>query len=464
MFSLSVGNHTLCLLLLIDNEPMNTKNHIRWLYKELPDLVSRGVLPAEAAARIRNHYGDADPAGGTSRRWAVVLFSILGAVLVGGGVILLLAHNWEDLSRPLRAAIAVAPLALTAATGAWLLWTGNTGTAWREGVGAAQTLAIGSSIALVSQTYHLGGSFDTFMLTWSLLALPIGYLLGATLPAMLYLAGIATWTGAAPNLVESRLWYFPLLAAVLPLIVQFSRAGRSHPRPILLWWALALSAGFGVGLSLERICDRLHAWPVVYAGLFAVLYLAGKRWWSDPATAWQRPLQSVGALGSVGLALIYSFSDTWRHANWFALFNAQTSWPELLQLAAAAALPLAALVLWAESWRRRAWSEVLLGAISPLALLGWIAAMNKAAMIGMLLFNLYLLALGIGTLVLGLRGRQLGTVNAGMAVLAAAILCRFFDSNLDFLVRGLGFILVGIGFLATNLVLIRKKGDLGHEV
>jgi hypothetical protein len=108
--------------------------------------------------------------------------------------------------------------------------------------------------------------------------------------------------------------------------------------------------------------------------------------------------------------------------------------------------------------RRQAWGEVMIGAVSLLAVVGWIAAMCEAEVIGAVMFNLYLSLLGIGTLVIGFRGRRLGTVNGGMAVLAALILCRFFDSDLNFLVRGIAFIVIGIGFLLTNLMLLRWKG------
>ena len=87
---------------------MNTK-HVQWLHEELPALVREGVLPEETAEKLRQHYGPMIKADG--RRLMVVLFGILGAVLIGGGIILLLAHNWEELTRPLRAAISFAPFA-----------------------------------------------------------------------------------------------------------------------------------------------------------------------------------------------------------------------------------------------------------------------------------------------------------------------------------------------------------------
>jgi len=434
------------------------KQHVQWLYEELPGLVGKGVLPAEVAERIRRHYGEPDAPGSSAKWWAVVLFSILGAVLIGGGIILLLAHNWEELTRPMRAVISVLPLAVATALGAWLLWTQRASTAWREGVGTAQTLAIGASIALVAQTYNLGGRFDEFMLTWALLALPIAYLLRATLPALLYLVGITVWTGSVTFQSGNALWYFPLVGLALPFLWWTSRENRYHPRPVLFAWVLAITVCIGSGFAVERVCGKLDAWPALFGGLFALLYLVGARWWGEASAAWQRPLQNVGALGAVGLAVVLSFGDAWSHTQWRYYWDNVDAWRAGWQLAVAAIWPVAAIALWVQSWTRRAWSEVMIGAVPALAVIGWAAALSEAEVLGAVLFNLYLFALGIGTLVIGLRERRLGVVNAGLAVLAVVILCRFFDSDLGFVVRGVAFIAIGIGFLVTNLMLVRAKG------
>ena len=433
---------------------MRNAEHVSWLHRELPELVSQGIIGSEVGARIQNYYGEPEIVGGTAKRWALVVFGIFGALLIGGGIILLLAHNWEQLTRPMRAVISILPLMVAAALGAWIIWTERISTAWREGVGTAQALAIGSSIALVSQTYNLGGRFDEFMLTWSLLALPISYLLGATLPALLYLVGIVVWVGSVANQAGTGLWYFPLVAAVLPFIWQTGRTNRYHPRPILLLWALAITVSFGTGFSLERAIEELDVWPVVYGGVFTVLFLTGSRWWGEASSFRQRPLQNIGALGLVGLALVLSFADAWR------IYPHLWSRNVSFDMAAMAIFPTAALFLWVQALRRRAWSEGMLGTISILAPVGWIAALSNAEAISAALINLYLFVLGIGTLVSGFRSRRLGTVNAGMAVLSAGILCRFFDSDLDFVMRGLAFIGLGIGFLTTNMMLLRRKGAL----
>lgn len=430
------------------------KRTLRWMYQELPELVSLGVVPPEVAERIRRHYGEPEAAGSTAKRWAIILFSILGALLIGGGIILLLAHNWDELSRPARAVISVLPLAVCAGLGTWLLWTQRPSTAWREGVGTAQTLAVGSSIALVAQTYNLGGTFNEFMLTWSLLGLPIAYLLGATLPALLYLVGITVWTGSVMNHGVQGLWYFPLLGLALPFLWRTGRANRYHPRPVLVAWVLAITVCIGSGISLEPVCKELNMWPILFGGLFGLLFLAGARWWGEASAAWQRPLQNVGALGAVGLSLVLSFTDPWPNGSW-ALIDKKLA---ALELAVVAAILVAALVLWMRSWTRRAWHEVMLGGVSVLAAVAWICAMQGSATIAAALFNIFLFTLGIGTLVIGLRRRRLGIVNGGMLVLAAVILCRFFDSDLGFVLRGIAFIVIGIGFLVANIALLRWKG------
>src|ERR1039457_731141 len=169
---------------------MNQK-YIRWLLEEMPTLINDGILPPEVAERLRQHYGNEER--GRGMHWAVVLFSVLGAVLIGGGIILLLAHNWDQLSRSVRTVLSFAPLVCAQVLGAWVIWKRRDRTGWREGAGTLLTLAIGSTIALIGQTYNIAGDFGSFMLTWSLLALPVVYLLDASVPAVLYLAGSLAW-------------------------------------------------------------------------------------------------------------------------------------------------------------------------------------------------------------------------------------------------------------------------------
>jgi uncharacterized membrane protein len=286
-----------------------SQRHIQWLQEELPTLVSQGVLTTEAAERLRRYYsGREGRARGRSR--AVVAFSILGAALVGSGIILLLAHNWDQMSRAMRTVISFTPLVCAQAVAAWVLWKRRDSPAWREGAGTALTLAIGATISLIAQTYNISGDFGGFMLTWTLLVLPVVYLLDASMPAVLYLAGITVWSADARISGGHPLWFWLLTALVLPHLWLSARKNRLSPRVAFVCWALALSLAFGTGICES---DLLHDWWIlIYAGVLAAMYLIGDRWFDEAAHWWQRPFQTVGGLGVFGLALFLTCRWPWH--------------------------------------------------------------------------------------------------------------------------------------------------------
>jgi hypothetical protein len=72
-------------------------------------------------------------------------------------------------------------------------------------------------------------------------------------------------------------------------------------------------------------------------------------------------------------------------------------------------------------------------------------------------FNLWLLAVGVLTLLEGVRGLKLGTANRGLVALTLLVASRFFDSDLTFLTRGLAFVTLGAACFTLNLWLMRRQ-------
>jgi hypothetical protein len=73
------------------------------------------------------------------------------------------------------------------------------------------------------------------------------------------------------------------------------------------------------------------------------------------------------------------------------------------------------------------------------------------------LINLLLLVISVAAIWQGARQIHLGLVNGGLLLLTVQIACRFFDTNIPFVVRGLIFIAVGVGFFFANYQLLRQK-------
>ena len=438
---------------------MRDHKHIVWLNEQLPGLVSDGTLTSEAAQRLRQRYGEAEGGRGLQ---AATLFGVLGAVLVGGGIILLIAHNWDDFSRATRAALSFAPLVLAQMLAGFVLWRRADSVAWREGAGAFLTLAIGASIALVAQTYNISGDLGDFLLTWTLLALPVAYLMRATLPALLYLLGITAWAASQWTSNAAALGYWGLLALILPWWRLEAKDNPYRPRPLIFAWVFALVLPFGVAASLRDALDVQRTWMLLSGAVAGAVYLAGRRFWGEGISRMQKPLQTLGALALVMLALVFSFDETWRAqmSDWRGGADAfkDAVLSHRFAFAIVALWLLLWLALWIDSFRCRDWARTFFAALPLFAAVGLAVTRFGQPFAAMLLLNAYLFALGVGTLVAGLTAQSLGMVNGGMLILAALIITRFFDADLGFLARGVAFIALGAGFLAVNVVMMRRGG------
>jgi uncharacterized membrane protein len=429
---------------------------IRWLLRELPKLEALGVIDATVAERIRTYY--AETTLGSGRRLVVAIFAVFGALLIGGGVILLLAHNWDAFGRGTRAAIALGPLVLAQLLVGWVLITKGESTAWREGAATLLALIVATAIALVDQTYHSGGDLESFLWRWSLLLAALPWLLNSTAVAMLFLAALTWWAGAAKVEGSQILMMWPLAAAVIPHLMQIMRSDRRGLRVANLQWAIALFLCVAAGLGLENRVPGL--WIVVYVGLFALMMTVGVANHHVEEGLWRRPLESVGITGSVILWLILSFDEPWRNIGWKHIptterFHEVSSWMDVVL---AVGLPLAAIVAMAlllDRGRHRIY--FVWGLAVPLVAVVWpLTATTDSRWIGAIAFTTLIFVVGVTTIAEGVRRQNLGVVNLGMLVVALLVVVRFFDSGLGFILRGIVFILVGIGFLVANIVLSRS--------
>src|SRR5437764_15264798 len=101
---------------------VRNRRAIRWLRSQLPELVASGVISSENARAIDGYYERDQP----RVNFAFVILAALGSALVAAGIILLIVHNWDDLSRATRTGIEFLPLLIAHALVVFTL------TGWNE--------------------------------------------------------------------------------------------------------------------------------------------------------------------------------------------------------------------------------------------------------------------------------------------------------------------------------------------
>jgi uncharacterized membrane protein len=433
---------------------MNRKS-VQWLYEQFPELVTRGILTQESADKLRQYYGEVKRA---DKRWfTLILCAVLGALLIGLGIILLLAHNWEQLSRLTRAILSFAPLVIGQGLALWVLWKRPQSSAFKEGTATFLSLMVGASIALISQTYNIPGDTSTFILTWMLLIAPVVYLMQASLPAAIYLIGITAWAGSYWDNPVKAVLFWPLAALIIPHFIWALRQEFYTIRTTILSLITSICVSIGTGFSLGKTLPG--SWIIIFPSLYAIFYSIGRLKFGGLTTNWQRPLRIIGAVGLFVLAFQFTFRYVWQYLgrDYYGISREISDISALPDHIITLAIIAIAILFFYDNVKRKDLTNSLFGALPLLAIVTY-SFKGTAVILPLLIFNIYLLVLSISRIMLGIRNNSLPMVNTGMLMLAVLIIARFFDSDINFIIKGLVFIIIGIGFLTTNVLLLRKRG------
>ncbi len=427
------------------------------LQKDLDELIAEGIISKETAGNISDFY---KRKSSNPHNRLFVVFGILGALLVGLGVVLIIAHNWDNLSYAVRTALAFLPLLAGQSAAAFALWKRADSRAWTEATAVFLFFSIAACISLISQIYNIPGNLGGFLLTWSLLGLPVVYLLNSSVASLLYLIAI-TWFGC-----EAGYWsgsdgnaqlYWLLLLLIAPFYYRLMRKAPQSNFTVYHHFFVPLSVVVCLGTVAA---DKEIIMFLAYSSLFGVLYLVGNIPLLQMLKRRSNGYLLLGSLGTVGLFLAFTFEGMWdwlQHEK-----DIPGGWLVTPEFYTSLILFLSGLALLAANWKRRfeagtALLDATFVVFAVTFIVGW-----WLPAVAMLLANLLVLVIGIQIIRKGAKQDHLGVVNYGLMVVAALIVCRFFDTNLSFVLRGLLFILVGAGFFMANYLFLKRRKT--HEV
>ena len=170
-----------------------SQGHRQWLANQLPELISKGILNQDHANKLSEYFSleeiSSSPEGLSKM---TIILAAVGGLLIGSGIIMIFAHNWDQIGRSTRTILALLPLAISQVFAVLALFPKQRGIAWREATAAFMFCAVPASIALIGQTYHISNDFQSFQTLWFILILPFIYLLKSKLTAFLTM-GLAMW-------------------------------------------------------------------------------------------------------------------------------------------------------------------------------------------------------------------------------------------------------------------------------
>lgn len=423
------------------------------LLKDLPELQQAGVITPETAERIRAYYAGRKE---SSHSRLLIVFSILGAILVGLGIVLIIAHNWDAMSMRIKTVIAFLPMLAGQSLCAFALLRKKDSPGWREGTSAFLFFGVAAAISLISQIYNIPGKLDSFLITWSLLCLPIIYIMRSSVASLLYICTI-TWYA-----IEKTLWHYPgeeayyfwlMLAAAAPHYYYLYRY-RPHSNFFTFHsWVLVLSLLITLG-TLADINDRIM--NMAYIALYSLFCIIGRSPFFRQRAIMGNAYLIIGSLSMIVHLLVLSFRWFWKDIS-----NDHLSYMDI-EMLVTVIVSAAALLLFIANHKKSISgihpTEYLFLLFIPVFMIG-----HSHMLLGMTLINVFIFFIGIYTIREGARKDHLGILNYGLLIITALIVCRFFDTNIPYIVRGILFLAVGAGFFVGNYLMIKKRKEMQEE-
>ena len=410
------------------------------LKRELPRWRDEGLVDGAAAEALAARYalGDADLDGP-----GLLPVYVLGAVLVGAGVVSLVAWHWDEMGRAAKLAL-IAISIVAAHVAGDRLRSGERHPKVGEALALLGSLLFGAGIGLVAQIFQVSGQWYGLFGAFAVGAAAAALLLDSE-PTLLAAsaAGVALWASGFAGDREGWVAAVVPWAAAAPFVAAGWRRGSRA--------VLAVTAA---GLSIAVLASAENAAPLGILATCAAFTLV-------PVAAREREaplagtLATIGRLGFAAAAFAFGFIDLARDARLPQLAEAGP-----IAIPAVVAATLLGLAPARGHAAGRAWSEPLLavGTSFALALMANLGVPVLVAVVA----NVVLALLAAMRISEGVRSLRRGPFWEGVLVAFALVVARFLEIEQLLWLKGLGFIASGVGLTLVAVAFERRRKEGRH--
>jgi uncharacterized membrane protein len=410
--------------------------------KELPELISKGVITIDVAERIKLHYLAAE----SKSNKLVLVFGILGALLTGLGIILIIAHNWDELSKTLKLFLAFLPLLTGQALCAYALLKKPS---WKEVSSVFVFFSVAASISIVSQVYNIHGDLAGFILIWMILSIPLMYIMKARMVSLLVIWCI-TWYAVEKISFHSSSgipWnYWVMISSVIPFSFMITKMSGKNFMYFHIW-LLASSLLIGLASFSGRNSSYLY---IGYTSLFSAYILLGSRSLFSSGKLINNAFLVLGSLGCISVLLLCTFEWMWSMVANDHLVVGKEFYASIV-------ISAFTFVLLLQTIRKHgAFGINPLGFVFLLFIILFFLGMSQP-ILTQIATNVLVLVIAVLTTKRGADQDNLFILNYGILIMTALIICRFFDTELSFVLRGILFITVGFSFFGANYWMMKKR-------
>ena len=204
-----------------------------------------------------------------------IIFSILGALLVGAGLVLIFVTFWKEMPLMFKGILSFVPLIAGQASGMFVLYKKKDKVPWTEGGSVLWTAGVAATLTMIYNIFDLSIDWTNILILIAVSVAPVVGILRSVAPLIVYYGCSISWGVTVYGDTESLFVIFATAMLVALGCVYTSwllKAEKKSHRSILAQWisVIAVTAYVcAIGMGIDFM-------PLFVAGLMAIaicLYL-----------------------------------------------------------------------------------------------------------------------------------------------------------------------------------------------
>ncbi|GAB1267675.1 hypothetical protein NBRC116493_09280 [Aurantivibrio infirmus] len=422
------------------------KNYYSWIRQEIHKWQQEGLVSAEQAQLLSNRYID----DGQQNSWGKIIFSAIGAIILGLGVILFFAYNWEAMHRFLKLSTVLSAVAIAHGLGWYFSFNSKHYQKVGESLHLLGTMLFGAGIWLIAQIYHIDEHYPNAILIWSIGSLAMAWVLSSSIHALLAMALLGFWSAA-------EVFDFDRVTSLAPWIVAFGVLPLTwHKRSKLLLFfsaSLFLLLLFFSSINIDGALafNLLFVVAVGYIGFSKLCHSFG-------LGQFENILRIIGTIVYVVFLYILCFSNVVDEL----YIGSITVTTVILYWW----LPFVfTFLVWLGVWLKRASIpqtrfDLIDSSFTLFTFLFYsvlVCIIKPEDTDFSLLFNIIFFAHGVLYLLRGMESVRWQQVALGGLMIASLIFARFLDLFDSLLSRSFAFVILGAGLMLVGILFSRQK-------
>lgn len=207
----------------------------------------------------------------------IIVFSILGTLLAGSGLVLIFITFWQKMPLLIKAVLSLLPLVAGQGAGLFVLIKKRDRISWCEGAGVLWCAGIAATLTMFYNIFGIGFYWQSMLIIQSILMLPVLFLLKCVSPVIVYYAATIVWFLSSGSYGFESIYPALGLTVVLLGIGCFFTGNMVKTEKKSLrslcshWISVTAVAAFSIILALEFSGDLIL--PVAVSGALGICLL-----------------------------------------------------------------------------------------------------------------------------------------------------------------------------------------------